>query len=217
MRTIRRGLLALAGGAIVAGLLSGCQSAPDLSVEPAPETPLHIAEAPAMCPWRDPKADLNRFFSDADSYKLEALILSSLRLEVIRRLGPDTPLESNALYIYRVHRGKEARGVVLVRRAPGEFGAIEVVVAVDASGQIVGVHLQRHREPPEVAAALESPTWLGAFKGKTADDPLRIGTGLPAVPAAARKSAEAVARAVRSLLIEYDVAESHHQTAIPHH
>jgi hypothetical protein len=169
-----------------------------------------------MCPWRDPKADLHRFFPDASDYKLEALILSSVRLEVIKRLGPETPLESNALYIYRAYRGKEERGAFLVRRAAGEFGAIEVVVAIDTAGHVVGIHLQRHREPPEIAAALVSPAWLGAFKGKTAKDSLRVGGGLPSVPPASGKSAEAVARTVRALLIEYDVAESHHRNTVSH-
>ena len=183
---------------------------------PAPPLETHIVpgkatEAPAMCPWRDPTGDRKRFFPDADGHTQESLILSSLRLKILKRLGPNSVLESNALYLYRVHHGKDERGTVLVRRAAGEFGAIEVVVAVDPSRRILGVRLQRHREPPEVAAALESPAWLGAFRGKMASDPLEIGNGLPVVPPSARKSVEAVARAVRSLLIEYDVAEAHHR------
>jgi hypothetical protein len=200
-RSIACGLAALG--------LGGCQpAAPPVEVL---SEPAKIAEAPAMCPWRDPTGDMRRFFPDADAYVQESLILSSVRLEILRRLGPDTPLESNALYLYRVRRGKEERGTVLVRRAAGEFGAIEVVVAIDRSQHVVGVRLQRHREPPEVAAVLESPKWLGEFHGKAASDPLEIGNGLPNVPATARKSAAAIARAVRSLLIEYAVAEMHHR------
>lgn len=203
-----RSAQAIMGGLAVVALY-GCQSA-----EPPLETrilPGKVTEAPAMCPWRDPTGDRKRFFPDADGHTQETLILSSLRLDILKRLGPHGVLESNALYLYRVHHGKDQRGTVLVRRTAGEFGVIEVVVAVDPSRRIVGVRLQRHREPPEVAAALESPAWLGVFRGKTASDPLEIGNGLPEVPTSARKSAEAVAQAVRSLLIEYDVAETHHR------
>lgn len=161
-----------------------------------------------MCPWRDPNGDLRRFFPGATTYRQDTLILSPLRLPILKRLGPGARLDSNALYAYRALKGGAAVGAVLIRRVAAEFGAVEVVVGVGLDRRVVGVRLQRHREPPAVAAAIASPAWLGAFRGKGPGDAFRIGGDLPAVPPEARRSAEAVAGAVRSLLIEYDVAES---------
>jgi hypothetical protein len=202
------GLLLIAAAALPLFFCCGCHD--DSGITPGYETahPSAAVEVPAMCPWRDPQGDLRRFFPGADGYRQETLILSSLRLEILKRLGPGVPLESNALYVYRATQGKSDRGTILVRRAGGEYGAIEVVVALDPARRVVGVHLQRHREPPPVADVITSPQWLGAFRGKSASDAFHVGGDLPAVPPAAQKSAEAVARAVRSLLIEFEVAET---------
>lgn len=198
--------------AIALPLLCGCKPGEDnngiAEGYEAPPSSL-TAGAPAMCPWRDPARDLRAFFPTIPdtTYKQESLILSPLRLEIMKRLGPGVPLESNTLYVYRV-RSSTAKepGTILVRRAGGEFGAIEIVLAVDPKHRVVGVRLQRHREPPVVAGVVASPEWLGAFRGRSADDPLRVGADLPPVSTEARISAEAVAQAVRSLLIEYTVA-----------
>lgn len=160
-----------------------------------------------MCPWREPDRDLRLFFPGAATYRTDVLILSRLRTQIIRQLGPHTPLESNALYLYRIQQGPTPRGTVLVRRTAGRFGAMEVVVALDRRGRIIGVRLQRHREPLVVASILTSPHWLGAFRGKTAASRWKIGEDIPAVPAEARVSAEAMVRAVRALLIEWEIGE----------
>jgi hypothetical protein len=67
---------------------------------------------------------------------------------------------------------------------------------------------------------LQSPAWLGAFRGKTAASSFLPGTDLPAVPAEAQASARAVADAVRALVIEYSVADEEVRRAAtekPHH
>lgn len=139
---------------------------------------------------------------------METLLLGALRLEILKRLGPGATLRESALDAHRVQRANGTpAGTVLVRRAPGEYGAIELVVGVDPVGRVAGVRVQREREPPPVAAALTSPRWLGALRGKTAGDPWRIGNDVPAVPPAARPSADALAGTVRALLIEFAVAE----------
>jgi hypothetical protein len=193
--------------AVALAVSYGCREEGE-GITPGYETARSAAtEAPAMYPWRDPQGDLHRFFPGSDDYRQETLVLSPLRLEILKRLGPGVPLESNALYIYRISQAGANRGTILVRRTGGEYGAIEVVVAVDPERRIVGVRLQRHREPPAVASVIASSQWLAAFRGKTAGDTFRVGSDLPAVPPAATTSAEAIAGAVRSLLIELDVAE----------
>ena len=153
-----------------------------------------------MVPWRARKTDMTALFPGApvpDSSAPQVIALSSKRAELVKRLGKETPLDSNALYVYPV----EAHGAVLLRRAAGEFGAIEVVLGVESSGKIVGVRLQRHREPPEIASVLTAPAFLASFSGKTAQSSFELP---PTTPLVAEKSAGAVLRAVRALLIEYD-------------
>jgi hypothetical protein len=155
-----------------------------------------------MVPWRNPTSDTHAFFPGArvpDASSPTVVPLSRQRAAVQQRLGADTPLDSNALYVFRVG----AEGSILLRRAAGEYGAIEVVLGIGSDGRARGVRLQRHREPPVVASAL-SERWLAAFRGRTATDDFTVGRSLPAVPPAAVRSATAVARAVRALLIEYD-------------
>lgn len=180
---------ALTAAAIGAGVWLA--RTPDPVVERRTDTGVASREAPAMCPWRDPKGDLARFFPGATDYRQELLSLSPLRLKILKRLGPGAPLESNALYLYRVER----RGAVLVRRAAGAFGAIEVVVAVGTDRRIVGVRVQSHREPPPTGDRLRSEALLKGFVGKGPDDPLP-----DAVPA--------LAQTVHSLLVEFDEAEA---------
>ena len=166
-------------------------------------------EAPAMCPWRTPAQDMAAFFPGADRYETRTLILSGLRIPLKQRLGARTPLETNRLYAYPVWQGRTRRGTMLVQRAAGDYGALELVVGVGPNGRVAGARVQRHREPPEIARAITSPVWLGAFRGKTAQDAWRPGLDLPAVSAVARPAARTLADTARALLIERDVAAQH--------
>ena len=149
--------------------------------------PTAAKEAPAMVPWREPQRDLARFFPGQSAWKQETLALSSYRQKILTRLGPGETLESNTLYVYRVGTA----GSVLVRRFAGEYGAIEVVIAVNPQHKIMGSRIQRHREPPEQARLFEDTS---GFRGKGPEDPLP-------------KAHPALARAVRAELIALDTAE----------
>jgi Na+-translocating ferredoxin:NAD+ oxidoreductase RnfG subunit len=105
----------------------------------------------------------------------------------------------------------------LVRRAAGEFGAIEVVVGVGLDGRVTGVRIQRQREPRAIADAITSPAWLSAFKGKTSESPIVIGQDMPAVSMGANTSATVVADAVRALLVEFELSEGASKKVAPHH
>ena len=194
-------------GIAVIGLLGAClglayllhDGSGDVKTAYARPNPFGPQSQP-MVPWRAPRADLDVFFPGAalpDSAAPRVLALSSKRAEIIRRLGNETPLDSNALFVFPV----EGRGAILLRRAAGEFGAIEVVLGVDTAGKVVGLRLQRHREPPEIERALTARPFLMSFSGKTAQSHFELPAQTPPV---AEKSARAVLRAVRALLIEYD-------------
>jgi hypothetical protein len=159
-----------------------------------------------LCPWREPAADLAAFFPAADRHETEIRILSGLRPELARRLGRQASAEENAIHLHHVFHETHRLGTVVVRRVKGEYGAIELVLAVDSTGAIRGLRLQRQREPEALAAALTSETWLAAFGGKTVRDELQAGRDLPDVPSNALVSTRAVTQGVRELLILLDVA-----------
>jgi hypothetical protein len=171
-----------------------------------------------MCPWRDPASDLRAFFPAATRHETETRVLSGARLELTRRLGRGPRAEENSLYLHRIYHTDHRLGTVLTRRVKGEYGAIEIVLAVDMRGAIRGLRYQRLREPPPISAALHSPDWVQAFQGRSAVGDWHLGHGIPAVPAAARISAQAVVEGVRSLLVLQETAEQRGlRLAEPHH
>lgn len=193
-------VVALLGGVF---WLAKRPSAGDAVFEPRSK----ILEPAPLCPCRQPEADLRRFFPGATRWQSETRVLSGQLLELKRRLGRDPQPEELALQVHRVFRNAEELGAVLVRCVHGKYGAIEIVLAIDSPGSVVGLELQRQREPAAIAAALTSPDWLGTFRGLRAADFAAGAPSLPAVPGQAQSSADAIADGVRSLLILYQTAQ----------
>lgn len=159
-----------------------------------------------MVPWRDPARDVVVLFPGAATPPTDTpqvISLSRHRREIQEALGPETPLAGNALYVYPVTKNGVAQGVVILRRARGEWGAIEVVVGIKPNEEIAGIRIQRHREPHDVADYLNSPAFINDFPGKKYNHRFRLGFDSPPAPAYARTSAHAVAQAVRAVCIEY--------------
>jgi hypothetical protein len=191
---------AIGGAAVYAALQ------PHGSLEALPQArAVERVETAPMCPWREPEADLQRFFPGATGYDTEIRILSGLRVELARRLGRAPSAEENAMYLYQVHGPAGTLGTVLVRRAKGDYGAIEVVLAVDNSGRVVGARLQRQREPEAAARFLTSPEWLGTFRGETAEGG-PAAENAPAVPETAADSARAVTQGIHDMLVLLELA-----------
>jgi hypothetical protein len=180
----------------------------------APEDPSNLrlaatnrVEGAALCPWREPAADLAALFPGATNFRAEVRILSGRRTEMAKRLGRQPGADENALHVFRVPDSGTA-GVVLVRRVKGENGAIELVLGVDRDGAVRGLRLQRLREPEPIAAFLRSPAWLDTFRGRRADAPRPDNGGDVAVPDAARVSANAIAEGVHGLLVLFEISNS---------
>ncbi len=161
-----------------------------------------------LCPWRDPTTDRRAFFPTATEVREETLILSSKRLELIRRLGRTPTGEENTIKIYRLLANGQVLGEVVARRARGESGVIELVLAVRTDGTVLGAKIQRLREPEAVAQGLQSKRWLGAFIGKTAAAQWRLGADIPGVVPEARSSAEAVLDAAHTILVLLQVGDT---------
>jgi hypothetical protein len=171
----------------------------------------------SLCPWRQPEADMSTFFPHATSHRTESIALSHHLAELRKRLGRWPGPAENPLQIHRIYAGRQLLGSVLARRVKGEYGAIEIVLAVNTQGRVRDLKMQRLREPTPIAGVLRSPQWLHAFEGKTVESDWRLGHSIPDVPAAARPSAEAVVSGVRSLLILLDAAGRTGTGATVHH
>jgi hypothetical protein len=156
-----------------------------------------------LCPWRNPEADMHRFFPGAVGMHEETLILSGLRLQAATRLGRAPTGEENALRLYRIGAEGGPRGVILTRRIRGDAGVIELVLAIDPAGRVAGSRIQRLREPDSVAAVLQSSRVLGALGGRTASSGWAAPTLLPAD---CRDDAAAIFDGARTALTLYDVA-----------
>jgi hypothetical protein len=205
---LRGGLIVLGVGIVAAVVALMLIKAPELPITRTGEGP---TRTPEMLAWREPDADIARFFPGANAHREETRILSAQRLELIRRLGREPTAEEHLPVIHRITRDGKPLGVVMVRRVKGEAGSIEVVIAVDPERRVKGVRLQRQREPKEAAAVLTSAEWLKRFEGK------RPGDTIPdAAPAAAKASAQELVRGVRDALVVLDLAERKGVTAAHH-
>lgn len=183
-------------------------SAPVTTFETRPDT----RETAGLVSWRNPKADMAAFFPGSTRYVQKVLVLSDLRSQMVQRLGPRTVIDANSLYCFQVYRNDTRLGSVLAQRASGEYGAIEYIAAYNTRGQIVGVRLQRMREPQSTVQAIDNPKWLGALAGKDAHSHFKLGDDVPAVTPTATQTAAAVLESLRRLTVELNVARDHGRT-----
>lgn len=183
---------------VLCWISAGCGEAPR-------DTTLDLRDAPRiegapMCPWRNAAADAQSWFSGATHSDAEVVILSALRGEFAQRMGRTATADENALYVHRVWKDRHWLGEVCVRRVKGSGGAVELAMGFDVHGRLIGVRVQRSREPQEIEADL-NPGWLAQFRDRHARDPLRVGQEISAVPERATFTAQAVADGVRGILV----------------
>jgi hypothetical protein len=167
-----------------------------------------------LCPWRAPEEDMRRWFPGAAASRDDTLILSRHRVDLQRRLGRYPTADDNALIVHRIVGTAGSPGFVVTRRVRGECGLIELAIATDPRGRVLGARIQRHREPDVTARVLQSEEWLAGFREKDSHSAWRIGKDVAPVPAEARMSADAVVNEARTVLILLDVA-LHSDTSLP--
>jgi Na+-translocating ferredoxin:NAD+ oxidoreductase subunit G len=89
-------------------------------------------------------------------------------------IAPDLLGITRPVEIYRARKAGEPVAAILHTIAPdGYRGPIELLVAIDASGKLIGVQVVRHRETPGLGDAFENRDrdWLPKFRGRSLDDP----------------------------------------------
>ena len=123
----RRWLLAI-GLAVVAGVGAVSQfAARHADADALYEPTVSRMESAPLCPWREPEADMRRYFPEATRFVTETRILSGLRVELARDIGRIPTPEENALNLHRVFAGSNELGCVVTRRVKGQHGAIELI------------------------------------------------------------------------------------------
>jgi hypothetical protein len=159
----------------------------------------------SLCVWRQPDEDIASIY-DATSYKtVFEDIGDELSARIQERLGFELDADETQFKFFPVFSGEEQVGTVMTHAGKGQFGTIEVVVAVidTGTGAIVkAVRIQRDRE--KAKEALRGNEFLGQFVGMTSADGFEIGTDLSTAKEGAERSSQAIANAVRKLLIVYD-------------
>lgn len=103
-----------------------------------------------------------------------ALHDNDLLADKITARSPDLLGISRPVPVYRARRGGEPVAVVLHTVAPdGYRGPIELLVAIDRGGRLLGVQVVRHRETPGLGDAFENRNrdWLPKFTGRSLENP----------------------------------------------
>ena len=95
------------------------------------------------------------------------------------RLAPD-PLLGNlhgkTAYLARLH-GQPSAIILPVTAPDGYSGAIQLLVAIKANGQLAGVRVLKHKETPGLGDKIElaKSLWVRGFDGKNLHDPAESG------------------------------------------
>jgi Na+-translocating ferredoxin:NAD+ oxidoreductase RnfG subunit len=155
----------------------------------------------SLCVWVNPDRDIRNFFPGANSYITEVKNYTreqeaAIEKRIDARLDPD----ENEFKFYRVKKQGQVVGTVLTHQARGKYGAVQTVVAIGNDGRIVGVYVQRHREPTN----LNQESFLKQFKGKMANDPVTVGRDIEPI-SGYEQSCQAVAFSVKKIIVACDV------------
>ncbi|RJQ55820.1 MAG: RnfABCDGE type electron transport complex subunit G [Actinobacteria bacterium] len=96
----------------------------------------------------------------------------------------------------------DLKGYVIVAAPRGYGGPVQMAVGIDTQGRVTGVAVISGNETPGLGSQALEPPFLSQFKGKTPDQPVRIGQDVDAISGATRSSV-AVATGVRMALDVY--------------
>jgi Na+-translocating ferredoxin:NAD+ oxidoreductase RnfG subunit len=155
----------------------------------------------ALCVWLNPDRDIKKFFPGAKSYTTDIKKYSTEQGKAIeKRIGAKLDPDENEFKFYRVKKDNKQVGTVLTHQARGRYGAVQVVVGIGNDNKVIGVYVQRDREPTN----LNVESFLKQFAGKTVEDPISIEKDIKPIKGH-EKSSHAVAYSVKKILVVYDV------------
>lgn len=135
------------------------------------------ARAAVGCDLNDPDRDVKRLFPGSTGFKTKYLQIDRLGgkpllADIERRLGDsfsglfetiDVPYT-----LYEIYQGTKLIGYIHGVNQKGEYGGLQVFLAVDTNGVIRNFYYQKLTS--KGAKALRSPTFARQFAGLTPDD-----------------------------------------------
>ena len=86
----------------------------------------------------------------------------------VPKMGPLRTIEAR--------QGDTVLGRVIVDSVLGKFEQIDYAVAVDGAGKVLGIEILTYREGH--GAEVRLPAWRNQFVGKTAADPMKVGSDI---------------------------------------
>ena len=96
--------------------------------------------------------------------------------DAIALAAPGGVPKMGPLHTIEARQGDAVLGRVIVDSVLGKFEQIDYAVAVDAAGKVLAIEILTYREGH--GAEVRLPAWRNQFVGKTAADPVRIGSDI---------------------------------------
>jgi Na+-transporting NADH:ubiquinone oxidoreductase subunit C len=90
--------------------------------------------------------------------------------------APGAAPHTAPLRTIEARQGDAVLGRLIVDSVLGKFEQIDYAVALDASGKVLAVEILTYREGH--GGEVRMPSWRNQFVGKTAADPVRVGTDI---------------------------------------
>ncbi len=159
----------------------------------------------SLCVWRNPDADISEFFGGG-TYRAVLASVGSKQGAIESRIGARLDADETQLKFWPVTRNGQRVGTVSSHLGKGDYGAIEVVLAIvdppNGPAKVKAVKIQRDRE--RYRSALRSAAFLDQFKGKQANSALKVGVDIQPAHSQALRASQVVAMSVKKMLVAYE-------------
>lgn len=132
------------------------------------------------------------YFSPSVSVIKKQFKLNAKEMKAVQK-SAKAQLDSNVIRMYTIKKGKNIQGyaVLIVQTVRTKKAA--VLYIMDTKQKLKSIEILAFKEPSEYKP---NKTWQGVFKGKTKEDNLFSGKGIPTI-SGATLSARAIADAAR--------------------
>jgi len=104
--------------------------------------------------------------------------------------------KGNVDFYFALKNGQKI-GVAVIDAEPGKWGAVELIIAMDLKGSVIGVEVMNSEE--KRGQPVSRASFTGQYKGKSGKDPLEVGkdiTGISGATITSRCTTFAVKKAV---------------------
>lgn len=108
----------------------------------------------------------------------------------------EDPVEEDGYTLYVGKKAGQFAGIAAVFTEPGFKGGIQMMLGVNAQGEITALKIMSQSETPGLGARVAEPAFTSQYAGKKQTDPIEIGTDIAAV-SGATVSSRAVTSGVR--------------------